>query len=752
MKKIDLLQNKLKTKGTLAFVIIISIIALLCSLLIKRGSDIANNEVDRYLSEISQQTSYKVNQGIDMNIDKLTTIGYSLKYLNEEKQEKYIKEILADSAYEWIGIVSSEGIISTTNDQVIHLNNLQIIQKALQGQSAVSEEIVENSQGEKGTLYAVPYQEKKVLVGWMPSDTMRLLLNTDTFDGTGFSHIVSKNGNFILYSANSNSALKGDNFFTSLEAQGKVSDGYDLEFMKKNLLEGKDGEIEFTIGNNEERSLIYTALDEGNWYLLSIVPPDIYNTLISSYIFQSVLTVAGSVSVLFLCLFVLIWWVTKKKNQEIYDIAFVDPITLGFTQSRLKIELDELMSCFEPFSFITLDLKKFKLINDSFGSYEGNRVLNHVYHCIKKNLNDQESVSRVNADNFDIIFKTIDKEEISQRLAKIATDINEFNKEREIPYFIPIICGTYIVTEKDDTMITIHDRANAARKKNKKSGQLLCNNLFYEELERLNMIKEKEIENSMEKALENHEFQVYLQPKVCLKTGKVIGAEALVRWLHPTKGIIYPNDFIPLFEENGFILKLDQYVFEEVCKLLRRWIDQEKPLRRISVNLSRNHLNKQGFLKEYSEIQKKYNVPPELLEIELTETIVFENLSLLKELIDDIHNMGFLCSMDDFGSGYSSLNVLKEVPVDILKLDRIFFVNEATKRSNDVIQSVIELAKKLDMETVAEGIETIPQVESLQKMQCDIIQGYVFAKPMPISEFDEKYNKDLAIIDVSHYE
>ena len=602
MKKTDLLENKLKTKGILAFLIIISVIALLCSLLIKRGSDIANNEVNRYLSEISQQTSYKVNQGIDMNIDKLTTIGRSLRYLNKEKQESYIKEILADSAYEWIGIVSSEGVIRTTNDQGVHLNNLQIIQEVLQGQSVVSEEIVENSQGEKGTLYAVPYQEnneKNVLVGWMPSDTMRLLLNTDTFDGTGFSHIVSKNGNFILYSANSNSALKGDNFFTSLEEQGKVSDGYHLESMKKNLLDGKDGEIEFTIGDNEERALIYTALDEGNWYLLSIVPPDIYNTLISSYIFQSVLTVAGSVSVLFICLFIMIWWVTKNKNQEIYNIAFVDPITLGFTQPRLKIEIDELMNHFEPFSFITLDLKKFKLINDSFGSYEGNRVLNHVYHCIKKNLNDKESVSRINADNFDIIFKTIDKEEISERLTKIATDINEFNKKREIPYFIPIICGTYIVTQKDDTMITIHDRANAARKKNKQNGQLLCNNLFYEELERLNMIKEKEIENSMEKALENHEFEVYLQPKVCLKTGKVIGAEALVRWIHPTKGMIYPNDFIPLFEENGFILKLDQYVFEEVCKLLRRWIDEEKPLRRISVNLSRNHLNKQGFLKEY---------------------------------------------------------------------------------------------------------------------------------------------------------
>ena len=182
MKKTDLLENKLKTKGILAFLIIISVIALLCSLLIKRGSDIANNEVNRYLSEISQQTSYKVNQGIDMNIDKLTTIGRSLRYLNKEKQESYIKEILADSAYEWIGIVSSEGVIRTTNDQGVHLNNLQIIQEVLQGQSVVSEEIVENSQGEKGTLYAVPYQEnneKNVLVGWMPSDTLPATVKTD---------------------------------------------------------------------------------------------------------------------------------------------------------------------------------------------------------------------------------------------------------------------------------------------------------------------------------------------------------------------------------------------------------------------------------------------------------------------------------------------------------------------------------------------------------------------------------------------
>ncbi|MFQ6861253.1 MAG: EAL domain-containing protein [Beduini sp.] len=744
MKRSMILESDIKKRGALALVVIAVVIMTMCVILVKHGYEISENEVNSYLSEISQQTSYKVNQRIELNMDKLKNIGSTVKYLNQKDYVAYFQEELNNSAYKWIAWVSENGSAVLIDGRTIDMSELEAVQNALHGTAGINGELYEFD-GMLGALYAVPYLNEgsnQALVGWVPTNTMELLLHTDTFDGTGFSHIVSQNGNFILHSKNKNAVVNGNNFFDVIEEQGEIDSKYSLSRMKNDLKEGKEGVIEFTINGEEKRMLIYKPLNEGNWYIFSIVPPDIYSAQISAYISQSVLTVAVVVCLLFLFLFSILWIVTKRKNKEIYDIAFLDPVTGGFTQARMEIELAEKMNRFEPFSFVSLDLKKFKLINDMFGSTEGNKVLKYVYHCIKDSLYDGEYVARVRDDNFNIVFRTVDKDTISKRLTKISESINEFNKKRKTPYYIQTVCGTYIVNNREDNIIIIRDRANSARKRNKQNGILLCDNLFYNDLERINMLKEKEIEDTMDKALENHDFKVFLQPKVNLKTGKVSGAEALVRWIDPIKGMIYPNDFIPLFERNGFILKLDLYVFEEVCKLLQKWKNEGRTLYPISVNLSRNHLHQKDFLEDYERIQKKYDVSPELLEIELTETVVFENLSLLKKVIDNIHEIGFLCSMDDFGSGYSSLNILKEIPVDGLKLDRIFFDKKLDQRSKDVIQSVIELAEKLNMATVAEGIETIPQVEILQKMKCDMIQGYVFDKPMPIAEFEDKYRNN----------
>lgn len=254
--------------------------------------------------------------------------------------------------------------------------------------------------------------------------------------------------------------------------------------------------------------------------------------------------------------------------------------------------------------------------------------------------------------------------------------------------------------------------------------------------------KRKNIEDNMEHALENNEFIVYFQPKVELKTNKIAGAEALVRWQNSKKELIPPNEFIPIFEKNGFITKLDIYVFEEVCKTIRKWLNEGINPIPVSVNLSRMHLQNPNFLKKYKEIQEKYEVPADLLEIELTETLVFENFEQLKKVIDDIHQMGFSCSIDDFGSGYSSLNLLKEIPVDILKLDRIFFSKKNDKRGNSVIEFIISLAKKLNMTTISEGVETISQVEFLRKADCDLVQGYVYSKPLAKDDFEITFLKN----------
>ena len=253
---------------------------------------------------------------------------------------------------------------------------------------------------------------------------------------------------------------------------------------------------------------------------------------------------------------------------------------------------------------------------------------------------------------------------------------------------------------------------------------------------------ERQIEDDMKKALDNHEFQVYLQPKYSTKEEVLSAAEALVRWIHPTLGFISPGKFIPIFERNGFILQLDDYMLTEVAKLQAEWINQGKRLVPISVNVSRAHFAEDNLAEHICSVVDGYNVPHQFIELELTESAFFDDKAVLLETIRKLKSYGFKVSMDDFGAGYSSLNSLKELPLDIIKLDGEFFRSvEDKNRSQLIVGETIALAKKLGMQIVAEGIETREQVDFLASLDCDLIQGFYFSKPLPVSEFEERAYK-----------
>ena len=250
---------------------------------------------------------------------------------------------------------------------------------------------------------------------------------------------------------------------------------------------------------------------------------------------------------------------------------------------------------------------------------------------------------------------------------------------------------------------------------------------------------EKELLNS----IKNNEFVIYLQPKFDTITERIVGAEALVRKLKDGK-IIMPDKFIPIYEKNGMITLLDTYVLEEVCKLQKKWKEQNFLLLSVSVNESRHHLKNKNHIKELKEIVNKYKVNPELIELEMTETTIVEDIKLASNAANSVKEIGFKVSMDDFGTGYSAFNILKDIEIDILKIDKTFFENlENNKRAQIIIEAIIRMCKKLNIKTVAEGIETKKQVEFLKKMSCDIIQGYYFSKPVTIEEYEEKYLKKI---------
>lgn len=252
-------------------------------------------------------------------------------------------------------------------------------------------------------------------------------------------------------------------------------------------------------------------------------------------------------------------------------------------------------------------------------------------------------------------------------------------------------------------------------------------------------IDKKEIEQDFKEGIEHKEFQIYLQPKMDIHTEEIVGAEALIRREKNGKQIL-PNAFIPIYEETGIITKLDMFVFEEICKTMRKWKDKRFKLIPISVNESRRHLYRRNHVKDLEKMIKHYQVKAENIELEMTESAVVHDIEVAKEAERRVHELGFVVSMDDFGTGYSSFHMLREIKIDILKIDKKFSDEILEdERGKIILESIITMAKRLGIKTVAEGIETKEQVEYLRKIGCDIIQGYYFAKPMPIEKFEQIY-------------
>ncbi|WP_418655249.1 putative bifunctional diguanylate cyclase/phosphodiesterase [Clostridioides difficile] len=355
---------------------------------------------------------------------------------------------------------------------------------------------------------------------------------------------------------------------------------------------------------------------------------------------------------------------------------------------------------------------------------------------IASELKEDEIFARVSADHFVLLIKYKTDDDIKTRLNNIYNKVQILSNPKINYYKLILDCGIYKISKSDNDINTIMDRANTARKTIK--GGHKNSFAFYDKEMHKKILKEKEIENSMVDALNNGEFIVYFQPKYSLSDYQIIGAEALVRWDNPQKGLIPPIEFIPVFERNGFIVNIDFYVFEEVCKKIREWMDEGQKVVPISVNLSRMHFVNSNFIEKFKLIVDKYKIPTRLIELELTETAVLDNIEGLLDTMNNLKEKGFVISMDDFGTGYSSLNLLKELPVDILKLDRAFFT-EKDESNNEkiVISNVIKMAKELKMKVISEGVETISQVEFLKQIGCDMVQGYLFSKPMPVKEFEK---------------
>ena len=386
----------------------------------------------------------------------------------------------------------------------------------------------------------------------------------------------------------------------------------------------------------------------------------------------------------------------------------------------------------KTYAIVVFDIDKFKTINDLYGMPKGDDALKHIGRSLKDLFGYEDNYARMHSDMFAFYISYANKGEIIREIElirkKIASNDLEFN--------INTSYGIYLVEDMTVPINLMCDRAMIASRTAKGNVMKFC--AFYDEQYRADMLKANEIERDMNSALENEEFKMYLQPKYRLDDGQLCGAEVLCRWIHPKKGLIPPMDFIPLFEKNGFILKLDEYMWEQACKTIKGWMDEGRNPVPISVNISRYHIHNNDLESVLTSLINKYDIPTHLLTLEITESLFLDKPEELNRELVKLQKLGFKLEVDDFGSGFSSLNLIRNITVDTIKIDKDFLDSEiSSDKGKIVINHTIDMAKDLHLQVIAEGVETQQHVDFLKSSHCDIAQGYYFAKPMPLEEFNK---------------
>lgn len=388
-----------------------------------------------------------------------------------------------------------------------------------------------------------------------------------------------------------------------------------------------------------------------------------------------------------------------------------------------------------PYAIVCSNVENFKVYNDIFGTKAGDQVLRRIAEASRDMTGENGLCARYGADRFLYLLR---QDELHDWLrqdgapAKIASVKN-----------IVLKWGVYKITDRTVPVEKMCDRAFLVADSIK--GHYNQWVAVYDDVLRDKLLREQAITESMETALTEGQFAVYLQPKYWLRDDTLAGAEALARWIHPELGFLSPAEFIPLFEKNGFITRLDRFVWEQTCKLLRSWREQGYPALPVSVNVSRADVYQEDLPETLSNLVKQYGIEPRQLHLELTESAYTENPNQIVAMVDELRRRGFVIEMDDFGSGYSSLNMLNQVRFDILKLDMKFIQTETAKPGEmSLMRFVVKLAKWMNLSTVAEGAETKAQVERLREVGCDYAQGYFFSRPLPIEKYEALMKQELA--------
>lgn len=598
----------------------------------------------------------------------------------------------------------------------------------------ISENRISKIDEEEITIYsqAISIENEKIAILLIvKTESYKDTFSNKVFEGKGFSYIVNKDGTIIV---SANTDKETGNLIENIEQMLVGSSKERFEVNKNTIQDNIKNEVSGsrTLQTTDgQYYMVYEPIGANDWSIATFIPSkaiagEANRALLTTFI----LAIIVIFIIISICIYIVIS--NNKKQKQLFEYAYIDPITkkgnIYYFRKRGQEILDKEKSKGNQY-LLMLDINKFKMINKAYGYKTGDTILNGIGEELEQILGKQSLICRYSNDYFAVLFEY--KEDIRKIVNTLVKNIENLKIDSNV-YNLSVNMGIYKLTDADTNISVAMDKAIIAHSASK--GDVFDKFHIYDEKMEKELEKESKIEQEMYQALMNNEFKVYYQPKVYVQDEKLYGAEALVRWEHNGK-MVPPSEFVPLFEKNKFILKLDVYVFEQVCSDMKKWKEKYGKEPVISVNVSREHFLDEHFLEKYMLIATKNGINTNKIDLEITESATVEAGIDIIEIMNKMKKLGFLISIDDFGTGYSSLSTLQDMPADILKIDKSF-VDRIGKNEKNMIDYILTIAKELKLTTIAEGVETKEQRDYLLEKECDIIQGYYYAKPMPEEEFE----------------
>lgn len=703
------------------------------------------SEIISSLSEEAEENAALIKKEIDAKFGVLQSFANELSSTGDEIAEiRDMQSFVEVYNFRRMGFVDLNGIAKTTDGFEKDLSFREFYQVGLKGESFITESLqdtVGDYTEDMINILSVPVYDNKgeikgVLFATYLTEKFHEVIFSDSFQGEGYTYIVAGDGD-VISSYGDGMQKEYDNIFiyTGDAAQ------YDDAIQEKVENDMREKLSRVGIGVNEDNDkyfYCYKPLEiesaDMNWYIFSIEPKSVLDERM-----HPIMRDIQFLTVILICILVManiiFLYYNVRRRQELFRLAYKDSITGGDNFSNFKEKAKKYENT-EGY-VIALDISEFKLVNNVCGNARGDEVLKAIWDVILANCNDNEQAARVNADRFVIFWIESSKKTVTYRIEKLINEIEGISEQLSVPRLYPVI-GIRAVEKLDDADKRYGEALRAkALVKNRRDRHYA----FYDEIDYDTIVENKNLENGFEKALADKKFEVWYQPKFNSHTGKIVGSEALIRWRADDGSLISPGRFIPLFEKNGNIIRLDEYVFREVCRQQKEWQKEGIQILPVSVNISRFSLYYSNVVEKYERIINYYDVDHKYVQIEITESAIIEN-TVIVELIQKFHDAGFDILLDDFGSGYSSLASLNHMPFDTIKLDKSLVDYVGNENGEKLLKFIVQLVQSLGMKITAEGVEYKEQLDFLENLNCDDIQGFYFSKPLMLADFSAKLTEN----------